>query len=375
MNIDKIKNDVRDIFDNYGELDDPCLMNNILNCIDRHVFDIETMIETIDNYMQIFINYDNTYDDLICEIMKYISKSQSPNDNDIKYMCMHKYYYKYLIYLHEYDMNFKLTSDMIYICLVNDNVEIFNFIENEKRYNFHYNIRMLEIACKYSNNMIAKILDAKIIPNRKCFINSLRFINDRVSDNGFIKGIEISDIDILSLLIHNGYKITQEDFYDLIKKYIYIFDYKNYDLVINDEIKDFMHKNAFYPYKNISPSNDGLKNAFKKCCTLKSLKYQISQYKIVPDIDYLKIACGYTYVNLSLIKYLVDTCKLSPNLQIIIIAIQNKVRRSILLYLSEKKKKKEINKINEINYYDQVNNSEDDVFEDKDYNLRDWVSP
>ncbi|ATZ80232.1 hypothetical protein BMW23_0174 [Bodo saltans virus] len=156
-------------------------------------------------------------------------------------------------------------------------------------------------SCK-NNDIIVELLNQKIIPTQKCFVNfidDLQNLHDdeKINSNGYYDGINIEQYDKFNFLIHYGYKLTQDDFYLMTSVYHYLPTYEKYGLVINDKIKNICKETLFFPYcENKFTKNEILK-ILEKSPDLKTLKSIIKKYDVKPDQDF--VMC------------LVKTCKVS----------------------------------------------------------------
>jgi hypothetical protein len=157
-------------------------------------------------------------------------------------------------------------------------------------------IEHLEFACTQDCNIeIYKIiLNNKVVPNVKCFINYIFYYKNNIKleyDNmGFVKPIDIDSINVLCLLLNSGYQLSQTDFLLLTQCCIYVPNYKKYGLIIDDYIQHECKCKAFVPYSEIDIDEKLVSIAFKNNPTSVCLNKLYKKYKYNPTIDYI---CSY----------------------------------------------------------------------------------
>lgn len=171
----------------------------------------------------------------------------------------------------------------------------------------------LEIACKFgSDELVEYVLNEKIKPTQRCFDAALS------EEFGLINVLDIYDLnknkkDIteitkILLLLNYGYKITQRDFAEVTKKYMYFRDYKKYGLEIDDKIMKICNYSLFYPYDEMRTAEINALLDFAKFPTIERLKIVIKRYDILPDSKFAQFMFMSHKRVMKLIKYLVQNC-------------------------------------------------------------------
>jgi hypothetical protein len=186
----------------------------------------------------------------------------------------------------------------------------------------------LEISCKFASNEIVEyILNQKIKPTQRCFdavlSDEIRHVNvlDIYDLNKYKK--DIMDISKLRLLLNYGYKITQRDFAEIIKKYMYLPDYKKYGLEIDDKIKNICDNNLYYPYDEMKTSEINALFDFAKFPSIERLKIVIKRYNILPDSKFAQFMFMSHKRVAKLIKHIVTNYNIKPDKYCIKWAVAN----------------------------------------------------
>jgi hypothetical protein len=304
------------------------------------------------------------YENFICDILKINITIEEIDDNLLKKLSKNKYLIVYIQYIIE-ELSIVFPLECFNIAIINNNYNLLSLLKDKFKYKF--DILSLEIACKYSNiKTINIILNNKIIPNQKCLKNILMNIipHDIIRDKcGIIIGKSMESIPQIQTIIDNGYILVQDDFELLTQKYLYLNNYKNYGLVINDRILNICNKKIFYPYSEMILNENQIRMIFKKNCNLSILKNLKKKYDINIDEKYLRIACCSRNVSISLLKYLIDICGIIPTIECLLLILHTNISRNINYIRKNMDDKYDI-----INIMKQLNL--DDNYED--INLNKW---
>lgn len=330
---------------------------------------IDYMIEhnpSIHNQKKLF-----KYQNLVCDILKEHQQIENVNNESLRNMAMNKNLFLYIKYLVKKNIN--VPIECFNIAIINNNYRLFDFLSENSKHD-KLTIDHLENACRYSNaKTISKILSHKMIPNQKCFDNALMhhnpFILKRNNLGIIVSGTEIENFPTTMLIIDNGYHLTQDDFVALTKKYIYIKNYKDYGLELDDQIKKIYHSRAYYPYDEIPPSDIGIRNGFKKVCTMAVLKALKKQYKIKFDLEYLRVACSNPNIRVPVLKYLINDCHIKPTIECLLLAIDARVTISVIAYIRDNLENEEGKKYDL--HQDTETESENSDLNDSDFNESD----
>jgi hypothetical protein len=249
------------------------------------------------------------------------------------------------------------NNDYIIIAIINSNVELLELL------NPIFINKNLELACKYSNALtIEFLLQNKIKPTKKCFYILLKRFQPKIYfifKNDLEKGIEMTEIPEIKIFCEYGYLITQEDFVEMIKHGIYVENYKKYDLVIDEEIKDTCNEYLLFPYQETKLTNLGFATLFKNGYTFDTIKKIEKKYKIKPDITCLKNLCKSKNPDYKILLYLTDENDIMPTEECL---------KSIIRYGNEKCIKHIYFKIYGDDFYDAYNNNRDlEEYENNEY--------
>lgn len=145
------------------------------------------------------------------------------------------------------------------------------------------NITCLEYACEYCNfNLIEYLLDMKVEPNNKCFNNIFSTDLDRNID---------VEKKCLGLLLASGYIPTRENVIHCLKNGILIENIENYGIEIDNKIS-----NLYIKY-NLIPTTFKIKpdiNILEEICKtglLKDIRTTVQKYNFIPNEQCMINAC------------------------------------------------------------------------------------
>jgi hypothetical protein len=167
-------------------------------------------------------------------------------------------------------------------------------------YSFELTTEILEYAFTTSHTEIIKeILNYKIVPNNKCFVN---FVNKlvldynsglyrektKINDYGYFSGYNIEKNNEFQLLKSSGYKFTQDDLLLLTEEFLYIENYKSLGLIFDENIKALCKNMTFFPY-NTEIEKESILKCLKNNSTVKCVKNLMNKYDAKPDKDYIAV--------------------------------------------------------------------------------------
>lgn len=169
-------------------------------------------------------------------------------------------------------------------------------------------IQILEKACEYLNSeCIRKVLDQRVIPNKKCFMNV------------FCSGMRSREhaAEIVDILIGCGYILEPNDVtYAMSKGYGYhINNLQRFDFKLSTECFIACRKQNYFPYKYLK-IDQREEEIYAICATgkLPELKEYINQHNIKPDVECIRYACKRTG-NTGMLRYLIETHKIKPDIE------------------------------------------------------------
>ena len=263
------------------------------------------------------------------------------------------------------DKKINISNDAITNSIKNNNLELLKYYYEKN--DFDLKIEHLETACNYCDiDTIKFFLQNKVIPNSTCWnfclnksinikninknnAHNLESGDDSDSDFGLkiknykydskmgilnpnIINKEINDLYLLKLISSSGYLIMQNDFYNLIKNGIYITSYKNYNLELNEDIKNLCNKICFYPYDEIKMDMNGYKKVLEHVDSCEQIVKIGNHFKIKPDLDCLKKACENIKLD-RLIIYYINTHKIIPDFECLGKVLKNeKIKLAQIFY-------------------------------------------
>ena len=183
------------------------------------------------------------------------------------------------------------------------------------RYNNNLDISCLENACLAQNvDNVKLILDYRIFPNKKCFINVFKNINEKYRYDSYY--LTKHRQDIINLLINYGYKPNFEDVLLALKNKCKINDIERFDIPLNSILLEHCYEYNYFPYNiKAKPTINCLREECKKVGNLKSIKEIINNYGVKPDIKCLQNACD-NRSNISVVNLLTES-GIKPDLECI----------------------------------------------------------
>lgn len=255
--------------------------------------------KTIDKNDFIELITKSIYSDfVISKFQKFIDKKDKKNKKDEK------------------DEKEAIIKKCIHLSIHGENLKILRYFL--EKYNSLFSQFELKLAvCKGSIPIITELLNNKIKPNEEIIFFAVKNQSHRKSKNGFTIGNEINDIPILKLLLEYG--ITQKDFVNLTKKFIYVEKFKKFGLKIDDDIKKACGDNLFFPYDEYIFSQEHYQALFSKL-NITDIKQAIQKYNIIPDINSLMNACKADVINKNVINLLLDEYNIKPTPEIVYLA-------------------------------------------------------
>jgi hypothetical protein len=268
---------------------------------------------------------------MIDNIMKLYDISKI-TEEQIKKMIANKYFSDF-VKKHDFPM----TEEDLMIAIINDNECIIDYII--EKYNYNLETKHLEIACKYSNNdTIHKILQNKIQISQKSFdyILNRSYVQYNKISQEFYGGEELDDVSGLKLLCNYGFQIKQNDLYNLMKKKIYIKNYKIYNLILDDKIKKICAEDLFFPYSEIKFEKDMFVHLFRHNLPMSQIKIIEKKYNCIATVECLKEACSHDNANTRLIHWLVEEKKIKPNQECVFSIVKYSNNINIINYISSK---------------------------------------
>jgi hypothetical protein len=288
-----------------------------------------------------FIEEKYTKKDVQEYFLEIIEKYCQVDDIDletIKYMSENKYLFLALKYIFEKRGDVEITSEFVENAIINNNRDLLDFLI--EKYDYVMTPEYFDLACKKSNFSILSLMMENKLEIKPEFFDSvverfgcLEYKRQDKDKFGFIIGKNFNDIAELKIFQTYGFKITQAHFVKITKYGIYISDYQNFGLVINDEIKEICQKNLFFPYQETKFDSNNFMNIFTKEVSTINMKNIIKNYKIKPTLEHLKILCNQKKINSKSIRYMIEIFKFVPDNECLYSIIQNTKTVKIIKYI------------------------------------------
>jgi hypothetical protein len=171
------------------------------------------------------------------------------------------------------------------------------------------------ICCYQHIKLIEYALDNKIIPTQDNF-NDLLCGKDRENI-----------IECIYLFLEHGYNLLYEDFLSVLRKRIEIKNFEKYNFVLDTKFIITCADFNFYPsyYNKIKLTHNDIEELLKiDYINLTSMKPFLNS---TLPISCLEIACSTG--NLSIIKYLINKCKLTPNKTCLLNVLNSQAKKTI----------------------------------------------
>jgi hypothetical protein len=257
-----------------------------------------------------------------------------------------------------------LIKKFIHISICEKNLKILKYFL--EKYNFAFTQFELKLAvCGKNILIITELLNHKIKPNNEIFLSAIKYHIEYEIKDGFIIAREINNVEIMKLLLEYGYKITQKDFISLAKKFIYIKNFKNFGLQIDNNIKKICGDSLFFPYNEYKFSQEHHNILFSKLSKITDVKKAIKKFKIKPDNDSLMNACNNKNISEKIINLLINEYKIIPTQDSLYLAIKNSNNTMLTNML---------NKMKVLNEDEDEDNNDTDTDNDDDFNYTCFVA-